>query len=143
MDVQIKKLRPDAKCPRYQRNGDAGFDFHCVEETIVPPHSAAILPTGLAIAVPRGYELQIRLRSGAALETPLIVANAPGTIDSGYRGEIGIIVRNLSERPWVVEKGARVAQGVVAPVCAARFIEVEELPPSERGAGGFGSTGKN
>lgn len=143
MEVQLKKLRPDAKCPQYQRSGDAGFDFYCVERAIVPPNSTAILPTGLAIAVPEGYELQLRLRSGAALETPLILANAPGTIDSGYRGEIGIIVRNLSNEPWLVEKGARLAQGVIAPVFRATFREVENLPASERGAGGFGSTGKN
>lgn len=143
MEVQIKKLRPDAEIPRYQKSGDAGFDFYCVERAVVPPNSVAILPTGLAIAVPPGYELQLRLRSGAALATPLILANAPGTIDSGYRGEIGIIVRNLSAEPWIVEKGTRLAQGVLAPVYTAKFIEVKDLPPSERGAGGFGSTGKN
>lgn len=138
----IKKLHPDAVIPVYQHEGDAGFDFYCVENAIIPAGQAAIIPTGLAIAIPEGYEIQIRLRSGAALRTPLIIANAPGTIDAGYRGEIGIILRNSGSAPWEVHKGERIAQGVLAPVKKAEFIQTEELPCSGRASGGFGSTGE-
>lgn len=141
MRLKIKKLRPDARLPEYKKAGDAGFDLHCLEEVLVGPGQTAILPTGLAFAIPDGYEMQIRLRSGAALKTPLIIPNAPGTIDSGYRGEVGVIVRNLSEKSFRVGKGERIAQGVIAPVARAEFQEEGELPESERGGGGFGSTG--
>lgn len=139
--VRIRKLHPDAIIPAYKKAGDAGFDLHCVRETIINPGQAMALPTGLAFAIPEGYEMQIRMRSGAALKTSLIVANAPGTVDSGYRGEVGIIVRNVGEMPYIVRKGERVAQGVIAPVALAVFQEVDTLPPSDRGDGGFGSTG--
>lgn len=141
MEVLVKKLHPDAIIPEYRNSGDAGFDFYCLEDIAISPNEAAILPTGLAMAIPEGYEMQIRLRSSAALHTPLIIANAPGTIDSGYRGEIGILVRNLSEQVHCVIKGERIAQGVVVPVIRAEFSVTDELPPSERGACGFGSTG--
>lgn len=143
LPIGIKKLRPDAIIPEYQREGDAGFDFHIVEETTVPAHGVKILPTGLALAVPAGYEMQVRLRSGAALRTPLIIPNAPATIDSGYRGEIGIIVRNMSGEDYKVGKGERIAQGVIAPVMTARFEERQELPASQRGRDGYGSTGRS
>ena len=139
--VQIKKLDPDAVVPEYRKPGDAGFDLHALRRVAIPAGQAAIVPTGLAFAIPEGFEMQVRMRSGAALKTPLIVANAPGTIDAGYRGEVGIIVRNLAGEPYVVEQGERIAQGVVAPVCYAEFALVDELPASERGAGGYGSTG--
>ncbi len=139
--VQIKKLDPDAVVPEYRKPGDAGFDLHALRRVEIPTGQAAIVPTGLAFAIPEGFEMQVRMRSGAALKTPLIVANAPGTIDSGYRGEVGIIVRNLGREPYAVEQGERIAQGVVAPVCRAEFDLVGELPSSERGSGGYGSTG--
>lgn len=139
--VPILKLRPNAVIPVYHAEGDAGFDLYACQDTIVPAFMPAVIPTGLAFAVPDGFEMQIRLRSGAALTTPLIVANAPGTIDSGYRGEVGIIVRNLSGADWLVREGERVAQGLIAPVYKAVFTEMEELPPSERGDRGFGSSG--
>lgn len=140
--ILIKKLRPDAIIPEYKNPGDAGFDFHIAEDVLVPPQSAKILPTGLAVALPDGYELQIRLRSSAALNTPLIIPNAPATVDSGYRGELGIIVRNLASETWIVKKGERIAQGVLARVFQADFQQTDTLPPSGRGAGGYGSTGK-
>lgn len=140
--VQIKKLHPDAVIPEYKKPGDAGFDLHTVEDVIIPPGKTAILPTGLAVAIPEGFEIQVRMRSGASLKTPLVIPNAPGTIDSGYRGEIGIIVRNCGPKEYVVKKGERIAQGVLAPVIRADFDIVEELPESERGAGGYGSTGE-
>lgn len=141
IDVPFIKLRPDACAPEYMRHGDAGFDLRAAEEVAIAPGEAKILPTGLAAAIPEGYELQIRLRSSAALNTPLILPNAPATIDSGYRGELGIIVRNVGSEPFTVAKGARIAQGVLAKVFTARFHEAEALPQSERGAGGYGSTG--
>lgn len=141
-NLLIKKVRQDAVIPQYAKDGDAGFDLHACETVTVRPHQKAIVPTGLAFAVPVGCEMQIRMRSGAALKTPLIVANAPGTIDSGYRGEVGIIVRNLGDNPYTVNKGDRIAQGIIAPVVHVSFRETEELPSSERGADGYGSTGK-
>ena len=139
--ILIQKLHPDAVIPAYQKPGDAGFDLYVVEDVIIPPHSARILPTGLAIALPFGYELQIRLRSGIALNTPLILPNAPATIDAGYRGELGIIARNLDASPFTVKKGERVAQGILAAVFTAAFEQRDCLPPSERGSAGYGSTG--
>lgn len=142
LPVKIMKLHPDAIIPEYKRPGDAGFDLHIVENVAVPANGVKILPTGLAVAVPDGFEMQIRLRSSVGLHTPLIIPNAPATIDSGYRGELGIIVRNLGNEDFAIKKGERVAQGIIAPVYQARFELSEELPPSERGAGGYGSTGK-
>lgn len=140
--VKIRKLRPDAEIPRYRHPGDSGFDLCIVETVVIPASGVKILPTGLAIALPIGLELQVRLRSSASLQTPLIIPNAPGTVDSGYRGEIGIIVRNLSDKPFVVQKGERIAQGIIAPVVKANFEECEQLPDSERGQDSYGSTGK-
>lgn len=140
-DIKIKKLHPEAIIPEYSKPGDSGFDLHVVEDVTISPGKTAILPTGLAIAIPEGFEVQIRLRSGAALNTPLIVPNAPATIDSGYRGELGIIVRNCGASSYTVRKGERIAQGVLAPVARAEFEIVDVLPESERGTGGYGSTG--
>jgi len=142
--VAVQKLHPDAVVPSYAKPGDAGFDLYAVEDVNVLAGHVEIVPTGLAFAVPEGFEMQIRMRSGASLKTPLIVANSPGTVDSGYRGEVGIIVRNThSNLPYTVKKGERVAQGVIAPVVTAIFNVVDELPFSERGSGGFGSTGSD
>lgn len=143
MEIKIKKVHPEAVLPAYQNPHDAGFDFYCIRTQTIPAESCIILPTGLAMAVPEGYELQIRLRSSVARNTPLIIPNAPGTVDSGYRGEIGILIRNLSRQNWNIEKGERIAQGVIAPVTQASFILCESLPASIRGRGGFGSTGKD
>ena len=139
--IQISKLHPDAIIPVYHKEGDSGFDLHACLETYIPAGESRIIPTGLAFAIPDGFEMQIRLRSGAALTTPLVIANAPGTIDSGYRGEVGIIARNVSSDGWTVRQGERVAQGVICPVYKALFVEQTKLPPSDRGGAGFGSTG--
>ncbi len=141
--LQIKKLCKDAILPEYKKPGDAGFDLHCTDNVILPPFERTTIGTGLAVAVPEGYELQIRMRSGASLKTPLIIPNAPGTIDSGYRGEIRIIVLNLCTIPYKIVAGDRIAQAVLVPIAHADFVEVTELPPSERGTDGFGSTGSN
>lgn len=140
--VQIQKLHNDATIPEYKHEGDAGFDFYVLEEVVVPPNRTALLRTGLAVAIPEGYELQIRMRSGASLKTPLIIPNAPGTIDSGYRGEVGIPVRNVGPKEYKVVKGERIAQGILKRVPRAIFVVVDKLPDSERGESGFGSTGK-
>ncbi len=139
--IQIKKLDPAAIIPAYKKHGDAGFDLYTTRTITIPPRSTAILPTGLAFAIPEGFEMQVRLRSSTGLKTPLIIPNAPGTIDSGYRGEVGIVVRNLSDTAFTVNKGERIAQGILAPVFTASFVEVDQLPESERGDGGYGSTG--
>ncbi len=143
LPVMVKKLVPEARVPVYKKEGDAGFDLHCVRDTEIAPGQTAIIPTGLAFAIPPGYEMQIRMRSGAALTLPLMLANAPGTVDSGYRGEVGIIVRNVGTSPCIVKNGERIAQGVIAPVEQALFQSVAELPCSSRGSDGFGSTGSN
>lgn len=143
MNIQVKKLHKDAVIPQYQHRADAGFDLFTVEDISISPGSTAILPTGLAFAIPDGYEMQIRMRSGSSLKTPLIVPNAPGTIDAGYRGEVGIIVRNVGPKEYTVKKGERIAQAVLNKVEQATFELTENLPDTTRGSGGFGSTGAN
>lgn len=141
VEVFIQKLHPDAIIPEYKHDSDAGFDFYVLEEVKVPPLHTALLRTGLAVAIPEGYEIQVRMRSGASLKTSLIIPNSPGTIDSGYRGEIGIPVRNVGPKEYRVTKGERIAQGVLKKVPKAVFVVVDKLPDSDRGQGGFGSTG--
>lgn len=141
IDVQVLKTSNDAVVPVYARESDAGFDFVTVDSTVISPFSTIILNTGLRMAIPEGYELQVRPRSGVSVKTPLIIKNSPGTIDAGYRGDIGIIVHNLSSDSYYVAKGTRIAQGVIAPVMRAKFVEVERLEDTDRGEGGFGHTG--
>jgi dUTP pyrophosphatase len=178
--VKIKRLHPDAVIPQYAHEGDAGFDLVAVEDTIIEPGETKIIRTGLAFAIPPGYEMQIRPRSGITLKTKLRVQL--GTIDSGYRGEIGVIVDNIADKyvkfhaneygvyeitdtargnvfdvsgspvesisfgkyphnTYIIRKGDRIAQAVIKPVEQAHFVEVDELDETERGSGGFGSTG--
>ncbi|MBX6360536.1 MAG: deoxyuridine 5'-triphosphate nucleotidohydrolase [Acidobacterium ailaaui] len=180
LSVKIKRIHPDAVIPQYAKPGDAGFDLVAVEDVIVEPGETVKVPTGLAFELPEGYELQIRPRSGITLKTKLRVQL--GTVDAGYRGEVGVIVDNVAQPEhsvidgelWydstfitrdlngneydlpdeladevlpvlknsvVIPKGTRIAQCVIAPIQQAEFIEVDELSKSERGAGGFGSTG--
>lgn len=140
--IKVKKLHPDAVIPQYHRIGDAGFDLHAVEDVTIGPFDVQVVPTGLAMEIPFGLEMQIRMRSGASIRKTAVLANAPGTIDSGYRGEIGIIVRNVGPGYVLIRKGERIAQGVLSPIVCACFSEAEELSESERGEGGFGSTGE-
>lgn len=129
--------------PRYLSAGAAGADVVAAVDaplTLGPGERAAV-PTGLVLAIPEGYEVQVRPRSGLALRWGVTLPNAPGTIDSDYRGELKVLLGNLGNEPFVVRRGDRIAQLVVAPVVQAEFVEVADLPPSERGAGGFGSTG--
>ena len=140
-EVKFKKLSENAVLPHYATAGAAGFDFHAAEGTVIEPHQTVIVKTDLAVELPTDLELQVRCRSGIAFKTPLIVKNAPGTVDSDYRGNIGIILHNLSDAPYLVEKGERIAQGVIAPVVQINIVEADELSDTDRGEGGFGSTG--
>lgn len=139
--VKIILLNENAVVPVYQTDGSAGFDFHSTEEVAIEPYATAMVPTGLAMAIEPGYEVQVRPRSGLSFKTPLRVANAPGTIDSDYRGEIKVLLTNTSGVGIFVEKGERVAQGVLSQVPQAIFEVVDSLDETERGAGGFGHTG--
>ena len=133
----------DLPLPSYATDGAAGMDLLAAvtAPVTIAPGARALIPTGLRIALPTGYELQVRPRSGLALKNGILLANSPGTIDEDYRGEIGIIVLNAGEADFVVERGMRIAQAVLAPVTRAVWAPVETLPETSRGTGGFGSTG--
>ncbi|MEK4360849.1 dUTP diphosphatase [Paenibacillus sp. FSL M7-1455] len=167
--VKIKRLHQDAIIPKYAKPGDSGFDLVAVEDVIIAPGETALVPTGLAVEIPAGYELQVRPRSGISLRTKLRVANSPGTVDAGFRGEVKVIVDNIRrvdsvghiysridgtdrastcvDAPprgsYVILKGDRIAQAVITPVARANFEVVDELTETERGADGFGSSGVN
>jgi dUTP pyrophosphatase len=129
--------------PRYATAGAAGADVVAAvaDELVLPPGGRAAVPTGFVVAVPVGYEMQVRPRSGLALRHGVTVANAPGTVDSDYRGEVMVILVNLGSEPYTVRRGDRIAQLVVAPVVQAEVVERATLDPTARGDGGFGSTG--
>ena len=134
--------------PKYQKEGDSGFDFMANlledEEIIIEPLKRAVVPTGLHFQIPIGFELQVRPRSGLALKNGITVLNTPGTVDSGYRGEVKVVLFNTGEDTFKIKNGDRIAQGVIAPVQIKRttkFITVNQLDDSDRGTGGFGSTG--
>lgn len=133
----------DLPLPAYATPGAAGMDLLAAvaAPVTIPPGGRALIPTGLRIALPAGHELQVRPRSGLALKHGIVLPNSPGTIDEDYRGEVQVIVLNAGTEAFVVERGMRIAQAVLAPVTRAAWQEVEDLPPTARGAGGFGSTG--
>ena len=137
---------PDLPLPGYATMGAAGLDLLAAvradDPLILPPGERALIPTGLAMVVPPGYEAQVRPRSGLALKNGITVLNSPGTIDSDYRGEIGVILLNTGRAPFTIARGDRIAQLVITAAPQARLIEVNELPETGRGAGGFGSTGR-
>ena len=136
----------DLPLPAYATAGAAGFDFRAAtpegETVTIEPNARALIPTGFAVALPIGYEMQIRPRSGLALKHGISLANTPGTIDSDYRGPLGVLLINLGAAAFVVVHGERIAQMVVAPVVRVRFEPAEALGVTARGAGGFGSTGR-
>lgn len=136
---------PDLPLPEYATQGAAGFDFRaCVPAdapVTIPPGGRALISSGFAVAVPPGWELQVRPRSGLAVKHGVTVVNAPGTVDSDYRGTVGICLINHGAEPFTVSRGDRIAQGVVAAAAQATVIEAASLDETERGAGGFGSTG--
>lgn len=140
VEIKFNKLHPDAQIPSYAHVGDAGADVYSVAEVTLQPSDRAAIPTGLAVDIPIGYEIQVRPKSGLALKHGITVLNSPGTVDAGYRGEIQVIVINLGKEVYTFAKGQKIAQLVLKSVIQAQFIE-GELGTSDRGDGGFGSTG--
>lgn len=178
INVKIRRLHPDAAIPQYATELAAGFDLVAVEDVIIAPGETELVPTGIAVEIPPGYEMQVRPRSGISRKTKLRISNSPGTVDGDYRGEVGVIVDNTTlpeygidiregrtvrakcgqaitlegeyvpvdghdhvAFPYIIRKGDRIAQGVIVPVMRANFEVVDELTETERGDGGFGSTG--
>ncbi|MFO0110149.1 MAG: dUTP diphosphatase [Alphaproteobacteria bacterium] len=133
----------DLALPAYATTHSAGMDLMAAiaDPITLAPGERKLIPTGIAIALPDGFEAQVRPRSGLALKHGLSIVNAPGTVDADYRGEVGVLLINLGQENFTIERGMRIAQMVSAPYSRARFTEVLELPSSERGEGGFGSTG--
>lgn len=145
VEVTVRRLPhgADLPLPAYATEHASGMDLAAAvaSELVLTPGGRALVPTGIALALPAGYEAQVRPRSGLALEHGIMVANSPGTIDGDYRGEVGVILINAGEAPFTISRGMRIAQLVVAPVATVAWAETEELPASGRGGGGFGSTG--
>jgi dUTP pyrophosphatase len=141
IELPVRRLRADATLPARAYTGDAGFDLAACERAELGPGERAAVPTGLAVAIPEGYAGFVQPRSGLAARNGLTIVNTPGLIDSGYRGELVVILLNTDrEVPFVVEPGMRIAQLVVLPVPEVELVEVDELPASERGVRGFGSS---
>ncbi|PLX95266.1 MAG: dUTP diphosphatase [Desulfuromonas sp.] len=141
--VQIKRLHPEALIPRYMTELAAGMDIHALPPDTIElrPGERCLVPTGIALAIPPGFEVQVRPRSGLAVKHGVTLLNTPGTIDADYRGEIQVVMINLGQETFQIARGDRIAQLIVAPVCQAIFEEVQNLPETERGSGGFGHTG--
>lgn len=144
--VLIKRINSQSTTPLpvYMTSHSAGMDLYAelAEDLVLSPGARMLVPTGIAIALPDGYEAQIRPRSGLALKYGITMLNSPGTIDADYRGEIGVILINHGDAPFVVSDGERIAQMVVAPVVQSKLVEVDELDETTRGSGGFGHTGR-
>ena len=142
-EILIKRLSRNIPLPKYETNGSSGMDLSAnIEKEIeIAPGKTSIIPTGLALAIPKNFEIQIRPRSGLAAKNQISVLNTPGTIDADYRGELKVILINLGENTFKVEKGLRIAQMILCPVVKATFKEVDVLEETLRGSGGFGSTG--
>ena len=141
MTVKVLRTNPAAQLPAYAHPGDAGMDVRSIEEVTLAPGARALVHTGLVLMLPPDAEAQVRPRSGLALKHGVTVLNTPGTIDAGYRGEVGVILINLGAEPFVVEKGMKIAQLVISRVTQAEVVEVASVDETDRGAGGFGSTG--
>lgn len=142
VNIRVKRLREGDFLPRYMTEWSAGMDlFAAVEgEVVLNPGERKLIPTGIALSIPEGYEGQIRPRSGLALRLGVTLVNTPGTVDADYRGEIGVLLINFGQEPFRVRRGDRIAQLVIAPICQAHLEPVEELDPTPRGGGGFGHT---
>ena len=142
-EILIKKLSKNVILPKYETEDSSGLDLAAnIDEQIeIPPGKSKIIPTGLAVAIPKNFEIQIRPRSGLAAKSNISVLNTPGTIDSDFRGELKVILINLGNKSFLIETGARIAQMVLCPVVKANLKEVETLEETKRGSGGFGSTG--
>ena len=141
VEVKIQKIKKDAIIPQYAHKGDAGVDLHSTEDYLLRPGDRVLVSTGIKIALPKGYEAQIRPKSGLALKNGISVVNTPGTIDAGYRGEVGVIIINHGKEDYKVEKGKKIAQMILNKMEEARFEEVNSLDETSRNSGGFGSTG--
>ncbi len=141
--ILIKRFSKEIPLPKYETSGSSGMDLaaNLKSEISIESGKTAIIPTGISLSIPKGFEIQIRPRSGLAAKNRISVLNTPGTIDADYRGEIKVILINLGSETFIVEKGLRIAQMVVCPVVKAKFEEVTELNETKRGQGGFGSTG--
>lgn len=142
LSLKVKRLHPEASLPRYETEGAAGMDLTALEAIDIPPGEWRRVRTGLALEIPNGYEGQVRPRSGLAMAHGVTVLNAPGTIDSDYRGEVMVALINFGKEPYLIKCGERMAQLVLCPVSRASIVAVEELETTDRGAGGFGSTGR-
>ena len=142
-EILIKRLSKNITFPKYETSGSSGLDLSANIKTPIKiePGKTTIIPTGVSVSIPKNFEIQIRPRSGLAAKNQITVLNTPGTIDADYRGEIKVILINLSKETFVVENGARIAQMVVCPVIKAKLKEVDSLDNTSRGSGGFGSTG--
>ncbi len=142
--ILIKKTNKEVITPKYKTDGSSGVDLSAFLEkkVVIKPNSSELIPTGLQVAIPEEYEIQIRPRSGLAAKESIGVLNSPGTIDSDYRGELKIILFNHSNKDFIINNGDRIAQMVLVPILKMEFEEVDSLPDTVRGQGGFGSTGK-
>ncbi len=141
MKIKVQRIR-DIELPAYRHYGDSGLDLvNASEDVSIMPGERKLIPSGIRVAIPEGYELQIRSRSGLALNSGVMVLNSPGTVDSGYRGEVGVILYNASKEPVKISRNQRVAQAVLQQVEKISWEETDELPESARKEGGFGSTG--
>ena len=143
LNIKIKKIKKNAILPHYAHDGDAGVDIYSTEDYVLRPGQRLLVSTGIKMAIPKGYEGQIRPKSGLALKHGISVCNSPGTIDSGYRGEIGVIAINHSNEEFKIKKGTKIAQMVFNKIEKAEFEEVKDLDNTKRGQNGFGSTGLN
>ena len=142
--IKIKKLSPEVKTPTYAFEFDSGFDLYSTEKIYLNPFGRALVPTGISLEIPEGYEIQVRPKSGLAINMGITVLNTPGTVDKGYSGEIKVIIFNANNNSVIIEKGMKVAQAVLCPVVHGKYVrfeDVDELGDSERAEGGFGSTG--
>ncbi|GEN82250.1 deoxyuridine 5'-triphosphate nucleotidohydrolase [Sporosarcina luteola] len=140
-NLKVKLINEDALLPFQANPGDAGFDLFAIEEKLIRPGEAELISTGIKLELPQGTEAQVRPRSGLALKHSVTILNSPGTIDEGYRGEIKVILINHGKEDFKIEKQMRIAQMVIAPIAKVNITQVEELSNSERGFGGFGSSG--
>jgi len=142
-EILIKRLSKDVPLPKYETDGSSGMDLtaNIENEVKIKPGETKLVPTGISLSIPNNFEIQLRPRSGLAAKHQISILNTPGTIDADYRGELKVILINLGEKTFIIEKGLRIAQMVLCPVIKANLKEVNELEKTERGTGGFGSTG--
>ena len=141
VEIEVEQLDPDLPLPQYMTRGSSGMDLYARQATTLSPRQIKLIPTGIKVGIPPGFELQIRPRSGLATQGVGVV-NSPGTIDPDYRGEIKVILINFGEKPYFIKRGDRIAQGVLCPVCHARLRVVNQLKGSKRSHQGFGHTGR-